>query len=113
VRWNSDKRYLRDLAEAGFPVVPTTFVEPGDPLPELEGEVVIKPNLSAGGIDAGRFSEAAHAAAREHIRAIQASGRAALVQPYQRSVETTGETAVVCLDGEVSHPLHKRAILPP
>jgi len=113
VRWNSDKRYLRDLAEAGFPVVPTTFVEPGDPVPELEGEVVVKPNVSAGAIDAGRFSPAKHDEAREHIRAIQASGRAALVQPYQRSVEVAGETAVVCLDGKVSHPLHKRAILAP
>lgn len=113
VRWNSDKRYLRDLAEAGIPVVPTTFVEPGDPLPELEGEVVVKPNLSAGALDAGRFSPAKHDAAREHIRAIQASGRAAMVQPYQRTVESKGETAVVCLDGEVSHPLHKRAILKP
>ena len=31
VRWNSDKRYLGDLAEAGVPVVPTSFVGPGEP----------------------------------------------------------------------------------
>ena len=30
VEWNTDKRYLRDLASAGVPVVPTVFLEPGD-----------------------------------------------------------------------------------
>ena len=32
LRWNSDKRYLRDLERAGVPIVPTTFVEPGEGL---------------------------------------------------------------------------------
>ena len=30
VRWNTDKHYLAHLASAGVPVVPSTFVEPGD-----------------------------------------------------------------------------------
>ena len=30
VEWNTDKHYLRELAAAGVPVTPTTFVEPGD-----------------------------------------------------------------------------------
>ena len=29
IRWNTDKRYMRDLARAGVPIVPTQFVEPG------------------------------------------------------------------------------------
>src|SRR3712207_4018119 len=29
LRWNTDKRYLRDLAAAGVPIVPTDWVEPG------------------------------------------------------------------------------------
>ena len=28
LRWNTDKRYLADLATAGVPVVPTTFLTP-------------------------------------------------------------------------------------
>ena len=32
VRWNTDKRYLRDLAERGVPTVPTVWLEPGDTL---------------------------------------------------------------------------------
>ena len=30
VRWNTDKHYLAHLARAGVPVVPSTFVEPGE-----------------------------------------------------------------------------------
>ena len=31
LRWNSDKAYLSDLAAAGVPTVPTTFIAPGEP----------------------------------------------------------------------------------
>ena len=30
VAWNTDKVYLRELEQAGVPVVPTLFLEPGD-----------------------------------------------------------------------------------
>jgi glutathione synthase/RimK-type ligase-like ATP-grasp enzyme len=113
VRWNSDKRYLGDLATAGLAVVETRYVEPGEDAPELDGEVVVKPNVSAGGRDTGRFGPGTHELARDLIRAIQASGRAAMVQPYQPTVDTVGETAVLCIDGEPAHALRKRAVLRP
>jgi len=113
IRWNSDKRYLGDLAEAGIRVVETTYVEPGAEAPELEGEVVVKPNISAGGRDTGRFGPATHDQAHELIAAIQASGRAAMVQPYVPTVDEIGETAVLCIDGEPAHALRKRAVLRP
>ena len=55
VRWNSDKRYLGELATAGIPAVATTYVGPGDDVPALDGEVVVKPAISAGARDTGRF----------------------------------------------------------
>jgi hypothetical protein len=113
VSWNSDKRYLRDLAEDGLPVVPTVFVTPVDTIPELHGEIVVKPTVSAGGRDTGRFSERVHDAARALIASIHASGRVAMIQPYLAGVDAAGETAVVCLDGLPSHVLHKRAVLRP
>lgn len=113
VRWNSEKTYLRDLAEAGVPVVPTTYVAPGDMLPQLRGEVVVKPTVSAGAKDTGRFGQTTHDLARELVGRINASGRTAMVQPYQASVDRAGETAVVVIDGAVSHVLHKRAVLRP
>jgi glutathione synthase/RimK-type ligase-like ATP-grasp enzyme len=113
VRWNSDKRYLGDLAEAGVRVVDTRYVGPGDPPPGLEGEVVVKPNVSAGGRDTGRFGPGTYGLAVELIEAIHASGRTAMVQPYLGSVDRLGETAVVCIDGEPAHALRKGPVLRP
>jgi hypothetical protein len=113
IDWNSDKRYLGDLAEAGLAVVPTTFVGPCDPEPPLEGEIVVKPSVSAGARDTGRFGPAAHAEARALIRRIQGGGGAAMVQPYLADVDAAGETAVVFIAGRVSHVLHKKAVLAP
>jgi len=113
LRWNSDKRYLADLAGAGLPVVPTIFVSPGDPLPPLHGEVVVKPTVSAGGRDTGRFAPAAHDAARDLLVHIIEGGRVAMIQPYLRAVDERGETALVFVAGQPSHVLRKRAVLAP
>jgi len=111
--WNSDKRYLADLAAAGIPTVPTHFVAPGEAAPAFSGEFVIKPSVSAGGRHTGRFGPASHAAARALLSEIAASGRTAMVQPYLAGVEQTGETAIVVIDGALSHVLRKGAILAP
>jgi len=114
LRWNSDKRYLADLAAARLPVVPTTLVEPGDPLPDLGcREVVVKPTVSAGSRDTGRFGPAAHAGALALLERLAGDGRTAMVQPYLPAVEQRGETAIVMFAGRESHVLRKRAILAP
>jgi hypothetical protein len=108
VAFDSDKRYLGELRAR---TAPTTFVGPGDPLPELRGEVVVKPNVSAGARDTGRFGPARHADALALIERIRASGRVAIVQAYLAEVDRRGETALVFIDGELSHTLRKRAVL--
>jgi alkylhydroperoxidase/carboxymuconolactone decarboxylase family protein YurZ len=108
VAFNADKRYLGELS---VPSVPTTFVAPGDEVPALEGRVVVKPNVSAGALDTGRFSPPTHGAAVELIKRICASGRVALVQPYRATIEERGETAVVFVGGQLSHVLSKRPVL--
>lgn len=113
LEWNSDKTYLADLAGAGLPVVPTTFVLPGDGPPLLAGEVVVKPTVSAGGRDTGRFGPGHHDEALALVDAITASGRTAMVQPYLTAVDDAGETAIVLVGGTVSHVLHKKAVLRP
>ncbi len=113
VRWNSDKRYLLDLAAAGLPVIETTYVRPGEPPPDINRESVIKPTVSAGARDTGRFSQHEADQAAALIGAINASGRTAMVQPYLRSVDSNGETAIVFIDGKPAHALRKRAVLRP
>jgi glutathione synthase/RimK-type ligase-like ATP-grasp enzyme len=111
VRWNTDKRYLAELAASGFPVVETTYVDPQEAAPTLHGEVVVKPSVSVGGRDTGRFGPGSHHLAVELIRPIGASGRTAMVQPYLESIDSAGETAIVFVDGRPSHGLRKRAVL--
>jgi hypothetical protein len=108
VAYDADKRYLGEL---GVRIPATTFVGPGDPLPELEGEVVVKPNVSAGARDTGRFGPARHPEALALVERIRASGRVAMVQGYLADVDRNGETAIVFVAGELSHVLHKRAVL--
>ena len=112
VRWNTDKRYLGELARAGIPVVPTVFVEPGAAAPDdaLAGDVVVKPTVGAGSKGAALFRHDAVAAAA-HLRALHSDGRVAMVQPYLDGVDTAGETALIYLDGTFSHAARKAAIL--
>jgi hypothetical protein len=113
LRWSSDKSYLGDLAGEGLAVVPTQLADPGGRPPELSGEVVVKPSISAGGRDTGRFGPSRHDDALALLEHIRASGRTALVQPYLRDVDEHGETAQVFIAGELSHVLRKRAVLRP
>lgn len=108
VDFDSDKRYLGEL---GVSIAPTTFVGPGDPLPLLSGDVVVKPNVSAGARNTGRFGPTAHAEALALVERIRASGRVAIVQAYLADVDRGGETALVFIAGELSHVLHKRPVL--
>jgi hypothetical protein len=110
VTFSADKRYLSELS---VPTIPTAFIRPDDPLPTLEGEVVVKPNISAGARDTGRFRPAVHGEATALIDRIRARGAVAMVQPYMSSVDRRGETAFVFFAGELSHVLRKRAVLRP
>jgi hypothetical protein len=110
VPWNTDKRYLADLADAGVPTVPSQFFAPGEKVRVPTGEVVVKPAVGAGSVGALRFSD--HAEARAHAAALQADGRTVLVQPYDRRIKH-GETALVFLGGRQSHAFTKGPILPP
>ncbi len=113
--WNTDKRYLAEVGAAGLPVVTTTFLEPGDPLPaDLPAELVLKPSVSAGSRDTGRFRPAKDRDAVAALLAqIHASGRTAMLQPFLDSVDTRGETALLCFGGTFSHAIRKSAILRP
>lgn len=110
VAWNTDKRYLADLADAGVPTVPSQFFAPGEKVRIPAGEVVVKPAVGAGSVGAQRFDDAAEA--REHAAALQAEGRTVLVQLYDPRIKH-GETALVYLGGRQSHAFTKGPILPP
>ncbi|BCB83430.1 ATP-grasp domain-containing protein [Phytohabitans suffuscus] len=119
VTWNTDKRYLRELAVAGVPVVPTTWVEPGGAWrPPPGGEVVVKPAVGAGSLDSGRYDldRAEHRElAAAHVARLRLAGRLVMVQPYLAAVDTYGETALLFFPGDgdlaFSHAIRKGAML--
>ena len=113
LRWNSDKSYVADLDEAGLPVVETTFLKPGDTWAGDDREVIVKPSISAGARDTGRFGPSLHDEASGLIETIHGSGRTAMVQPFLPSVDESGETALVFIDGEFTHSLRKSSVLRP
>jgi glutathione synthase/RimK-type ligase-like ATP-grasp enzyme len=112
VEWNTDKRYLADLAARGIPVVPTVFAAPGEPVsPDaVAGHVVVKPTVGAGSKGAKLFRDDA-AGALAHVAALHTDGATAMVQPYLSAVDEHGETALIFIGGEYSHAARKAAIL--
>jgi hypothetical protein len=126
VVWNTDKRYLRDLADVGLPVVDTVFLEPpasgsGEDLdavasgwvpPAGAAQFVVKPAVSAGSRDTVRYLAGESLdAARAHLRRLLGDGRVVMVQPYLDAVDTVGETALLFVDGEFSHAIRKGPLL--
>ena len=109
LRWNTDKTYLRALERAGLPVVATVWDPAGTgDLPDA-GEWVVKPSVSAGSRDTARWTDAADALA--HAAGLTGAGRTAMVQPYVRSVDDAGETAMLFLGGRFSHAVRKGPLL--
>lgn len=105
VRWNHHKQYLVEMADAGVPVVPTTLVTtPGD-VPDLRGDLILKPAVSVGAIDTIRCEDDPEAA-RAHLDHVLQRG-VALVQPYCASIADAGERSLLYFDGELSHTICK------
>ncbi|GAA3835233.1 RimK family alpha-L-glutamate ligase [Streptomyces phyllanthi] len=114
VLWNTDKRYLGELAEAGVPVVPTRYLAPGDALvlPD-DREYVVKPTSGAGARYAARYTPAERETAVRQLARMHAEGFTAMVQPYMRGIDVTGERALQFFGGRLAHASRKGAVLAP
>ncbi len=115
VRWNLDKHYLAELAEAGLAVVPTTYArtpeEARAALASADGRVVVKPARSAGARHTGLFDDMERALALADT--ILAEGNVAMVQPEVPELSSGGERALYLLDGVLTHAIAKGALLAP
>lgn len=117
LRWNVHKFYLRELAAEGHPIVPTVFLERGTRTALAEvlarqgwDEVVVKPAVSAASFGTLRVRSGAsaeeHALGEAHL-ALHLAEHDMLVQRYASAVETSGERALVWIDGELTHAVRK------
>ncbi|ROS77030.1 hypothetical protein EDF32_1020 [Cellulomonas sp. PhB143] len=114
LRWNTHKFYLKDLEAAGVPVIPTLWLDPERNFSSraihtrmpAHGNFVIKPVVSAGAKDTGRYQSvdaASRGLAITHVKELLAQGRHVMVQPYMTSVDTAGEARLVFVDGELAY----------
>ncbi|QYJ08474.1 hypothetical protein KUV82_03045 [Qipengyuania flava] len=110
VRWNGDKRYLKQLAKAGVPAIPTLWLDDAGrsdvaiALDAFEAtRVVVKRQVGAGGLGQHSF---AHDALPESTWRM---GQPCMIQPFLPSVVEEGEYTFVFIDGTFSHGVLKRA----
>jgi glutathione synthase/RimK-type ligase-like ATP-grasp enzyme len=90
IRWNSEKTYLRELADAGISTIPTAW----------EGQVpwedaIIKPTVAGGSLGLRRARKG------EPIE----PGH--MAQPFLPDIVSRGELSLVFFDGELSHAIRK------
>lgn len=113
IRWNAHKRYLRDLEEAGFPIVSTVWydrLEVGQ-VEELfdelgAGEIVVKPAVGAGADDLFRLERGADADLLARIERTFAD-RPLLAQPFVPEVARDGEYSLCYFGGRFAHAVRK------
>ncbi|CAM3413291.1 hypothetical protein NODU109028_15845 [Nocardioides dubius] len=101
VRWNTDKAYLVQLAEAGVPVVPTLLAEGEEELPAAIAEfgtAVVKPRTAAGGRGVVVFDMDEGGPADLDESRLEPGPW--VVQPLVESIRTEGEWSVYVLGGE-------------
>lgn len=123
VRWNTDKHYLSELADAGVAIVPSRFVEPGDDAARVlqsfldnhadAAEIVVKPAIGAGSRDTQRHDRARIDTALTHMQRLLDGKRSVLLQPYLDRIDEVGETALIHFDGVFSHAIRKGPLLRP
>jgi glutathione synthase/RimK-type ligase-like ATP-grasp enzyme len=107
--WNSDKRYLQELAARGVAIPPTVFT---DDLSQERVErafaetgadgLIVKPAVSGGAWKTRRL--------RRGDAVDAAPGDAMLLQPYLPTIESEGETSLLYFGGRFSHAVNKRPV---
>lgn len=116
LEWNLHKGYLKELQAAGIPIIPTAFFDRSASTSIMElceshgwSRIVIKPTVSAGSFGTRAFdlckgeAPAAQAFFDEMI-----AQREMMIQRFVPAVETVGETALIVIDGELTHAIEKR-----
>ena len=113
VRWNMDKHYLAEIAQAGLDVIPTVFLDKGwkgDLLSLFEklqsGKLIMKPCISAGSKQTiALYREATP----EQTAAVSAllSESDFMVQPFMEEIQE-GEWSFVFFNNTYSHTIIKK-----
>lgn len=115
VKWNMDKRYLRDMSVFGVNIPETLFLEVGErrSLREIMQvtdweTIVLKPAIS-GAARHTYLIDLANCASHEKLFTELVSNEAMLIQRFQPDVVRTGEWTFVVVNGRYTHGILKKA----
>lgn len=107
--WNSDKRYLSELAARGVAIPATNFTDDlqQDTIERMfdvtgADELIVKPAISGGAWKTVRV--------RRGDAVAPIAGTTMLVQPYLPTIESEGETSLLYFGGALSHVVNKRPV---
>lgn len=113
VRWNMDKHYLADLSENGIPIVPSKFLEKGQPvsLPEIVEETgwkqaIFKPCVSAAARETYRVDES-NIADRQAVLSSLLERESLIFQPFMQNVVSKGEDTLMVFGDTFTHAVRK------
>lgn len=106
ISWNVDKRYLRDLAEAGIRIIPTLFADrlTPDSLNAARADfgqtaLVLKPVISAGAKNTLIWNG-------DEVPDTAPKGPA-MLQPFMPAIQSEGEWSLIFFGGDFSHAVLK------
>lgn len=124
LEWNSDKHYLIELGKRGLDLIPTTWIAADKGYDKRRvharfpamGDFVVKPTVSSGQRDVGRYSANEVEQKQDaiaHAMRILEGGRDVMLQRYENAIEEFGEISFVFFNGLLSHSVEKPAALDP
>jgi glutathione synthase/RimK-type ligase-like ATP-grasp enzyme len=112
IRWNMDKRYLRQIETAGFRVPKTVFLTEGTETNMAQvmhaggfGEAVVKPTISASAYETRRIKPATRQQ-NEWLDAMLTT-RPMMVQEFIPEIQSGGEWSLIFAGMEFTHAAHK------
>jgi len=115
INWNVDKHYLKELESKGINIPESVFIEPGQKITLTEihraygwSHSVLKPAISAGARHTYQLNE-------DHLDDYEATFQelikveSMMLQPFLKSIPSTGELSLMMMNGRYTHAVIKKA----
>lgn len=115
VKWNADKHYLKDIAQAGLNVAQSIFLNKGENInltnyfEVFNGEAfIVKPCVSGGSKNTFKVDLANVEEINQKLKTLLTE-EDFIIQPFIKEIETEGEWSFLFFGGKFSHCLLKKA----
>jgi glutathione synthase/RimK-type ligase-like ATP-grasp enzyme len=113
ILWNSDKWYLREIQEKGFPIVPTKYlkkkekIDIGSYFRDFDThQLILKPTVSGGAKNTLKLQKD-NWQEKQEIIAELLEKEDFMIQPFVEEVAKTGEYSYIFFNGKFSHAVLK------